>query len=190
LAVLSLPANADEAPGRSLNGETSSFSVNEIGAGTGYVWGSLKHKTGDLTVYPAFFRLGFNCNSLFGIKSRNKSMQMILEPFYNTIDSPVTGYETGCSIGLRYRHELSGPLDYYIEGSIGPMYLSIQTHEQGDAGFNFLDQIGVGIQYKLSGNHAFYTGYRFRHISHAGLANRSNIGINSNAIVAGFSWLY
>ncbi|MEI7749345.1 MAG: acyloxyacyl hydrolase [Chlorobiaceae bacterium] len=35
-----------------------------------------------------------------------------------------------------------------------------------------------------------YSGYRFRHISHAGLLDRPNSGINSNALVAGFSWFY
>ncbi|NTW82242.1 MAG: acyloxyacyl hydrolase [Chlorobiaceae bacterium] len=190
MAVVSAPARAEEAGRQTLSEKAASFSSNEIGVGSGYIWGALKQKTGNLTVYPAFIHLGFNCNSLFGIKSHNKSMHLVLEPFYNVIDNPVNGYETGCSIGLRFRHELSGPVDYYIEGSVGPMYLSVDTFEQGGKGFNFLDQIGVGIQCQLSENHAFYTGYRFRHISHAGLVDRPNIGINSNAIVAGFTWFY
>ena len=70
------------------------------------------------------------------------------------------------------------------------MFLSIKSVEQGDAGFNFLDQLGAGLQYKVSERTAIFGGYRFRHISHAGLADRPNGGINSNALVAGFSWLY
>jgi len=45
-------------------------------------------------------------------------------------------------------------------------------------------------QYRFGAKKALFGGYRWRHISHAGLADRSNSGINTNAIIIGFSWLY
>jgi lipid A 3-O-deacylase len=164
--------------------------LDEIGTGTGYAWGTLQNHADDLAVYPGFLRFGFNVNSLFGIKGGTSKVQFILEPFYNTIDSPLSGYETGCSIGLRYLHELAGAAGIYFEGSFAPMYLSIDTTEQGAGGFNFLDQFGAGLQFRLSDKSAVFAGYRFRHTSNASLVDRSNSGINSNAFIIGLSWLY
>ncbi|NTW11228.1 MAG: acyloxyacyl hydrolase [Chlorobiaceae bacterium] len=188
-ALFHAGAFAAENPG-TYGSRSAGFHLNELGIGSGYVGGTLKNHAEDLSVYPAFVRLGFSLNSLFGIESSSSRAQFILEPFYNTIDSPLSGYETGCSIGLRYLHELAGPVGIYFEGSFAPMYLSIDTKEQGAGGFNFLDQLGTGLQFKISVDNAVFAGYRFRHISHAGLVDRSNSGINSNAFIVGFSWLF
>jgi lipid A 3-O-deacylase len=164
--------------------------LNEIGTGSGYGWGTLKTEPTNLVVYPAFVRIAFNINSFAGIEGHQSTLQLALEPFVNSITDPDTGVETGLGIGLRYVHELSGPAALFTEASVAPMYLSIKTTEQGMAGFNFLLQAGAGLQYKITGRTALFAGYRFRHISHAGLSDRPNAGINSNAIVAGLSWLY
>ena len=172
------------------NGKKSGFYLNEIGVGSGYAWGTLKSESSNLAVYPAFVRIGFNMNSLVGMDGYQSKLQFVLEPFINSIAEPEKGVETGCSIGLRYLHPLSASVDLFTEASFAPMFLSINSAEQGAAGFNFLDQLGAGLQCKVSKSTAIFAGYRFRHISHAGIADRSNAGINSNALVAGFSWLY
>lgn len=164
--------------------------LNEIGVGSGYAWGTLNSDPDNLALYPVFVRIGFNINSLLGIEGRQSTLQLTLEPFFNSISDPKAGFETGCSVGFRYLHKLSGPVDLFTEASVAPMYLSIKSAEQGDAGFNFLDQLGAGLQCKVSRRAAIFAGYRFRHISNAGLADRPNTGINSNALVAGFSWIY
>ncbi|NTW64333.1 MAG: acyloxyacyl hydrolase [Chlorobiaceae bacterium] len=164
--------------------------LDELAVGTGYIRSSFQHGAEDLSGYPVFVRLGFSLNSLAGIRSGHKSLQLILEPFINPISAETDGVEAGCGIGLRYLHELSRPLDIYIEGNIAPMYLGIETTEQGEAGFNFLSQAGAGLRYRITKNNAIFGGYRFRHISHAGIMDRSNDGINSHAFVIGISWLY
>ncbi|MEE9903972.1 MAG: acyloxyacyl hydrolase [Chlorobium sp.] len=164
--------------------------LNETGIGSGYAWGSLKGDDKDMTIYPAFVRIGFNANGLFGIRSSRSTLQLTLEPFVNIVSGPDDGVEAGCGFGVRYLHEVASPVDLFVEASVAPMYYSIDTREQGAAGFNFLDQFGAGLQYRFAPGKALFAGYRFRHISHAGLADRSNDGLNSNAIVAGFSWLY
>ena len=172
------------------NGKRAGFYLNEVGVGSGYASGTLKSDPRNFVVYPAFVRMGFNMNSLVGMDGCQSKLQFVLEPFINSIAEPETGVETGCSIGLRYLHPLSASVDLFTEASFAPMFLSIKSAEQGAAGFNFLDQLGAGLQCKVSKSTAIFAGYRFRHISHAGLADRSNAGINSNAFVAGFSWLY
>jgi lipid A 3-O-deacylase len=164
--------------------------LNEISIASGYGWAPLKRDGADLAVYPLFVRFGFNSNSFFGVETGQSTLQIALEPFVNFLSRPASGVETGCSIGLRYLHELSNPLNIFMEGSVAPMFLSINSAEQGKAGFNFLNQIGVGLQYKVTGGTALFTAYRFRHLSNGGLVGGPNMGINSNAIVAGVSWLY
>jgi len=117
-------------------------------------------------------------------------MQFTLEPFLNAVSGSRDGIEAGCGFGIRYLHEVARPVDLFFEASAAPMFYSIDTAEQGKAGFNFLDQIGAGLQYRFASDKAIFGGYRWRHISHAGIADRSNDGINSNAIVVGISWLY
>jgi len=164
--------------------------LNETGLGAGYALGSLKGDDKDMSIYPAFVRIGFNANGLFGIRSSRNTLQLTLEPFVNIVSGPDNGVEAGCGFGVRYLHEVASPVDLFVEASVAPMYYSIDTKEQGAAGFNFLDQFGAGLQYRFAPGKAFFAGYRFRHISHASLSDRSNDGLNSNAIVAGFSWLY
>ncbi len=191
LLVLFSSAVFDDVNAASLeSGKKPGVYLNEIGVGSGYAWGSLKREPVHLTVYPAFVRIGFNMNSLVGMEDHQSTLQLVFEPFLNSMTDPKTGVETGCSIGLRYLHPLSVSVALFTEASFAPMFLSIKSVEQGDAGFNFLDQLGAGLQYKVSERTAIFGGYRFRHISHAGLADRPNGGINSNALVAGFSWLY
>lgn len=170
--------------------EKTGVYLNEVGIGTGYAWTSLKGASDDLSIYPVFVRLGFNANTLFGIQSSKNSLQLTLEPFVNPLSGQEDGVEAGCGFGIRYLHEAAGPVDLFLEASIAPMFYSIDTIEQGKAGFNFLDQIGGGLRYRFAPDKAIFGGYRWRHISHANLVDRSNDGINSNAIVVGFSWLY
>ncbi len=172
------------------NGKKSGIYLNEIGVGSGYGWERLKREQVNVALYPAFIRIGFNMNSLLGMQGCQNTVQFVLEPFINSITDPKAGVETGCSIGLRYLHPLSPSVALFTEASFAPMFLSIKSAEQGDAGFNFLDQLGAGFQCNVSKRTAIFAGYRYRHISHAGLADRPNAGINSNALVVGFSWLY
>lgn len=164
--------------------------LNEFSIGSGYIWGALKRTPGYIAVYPAFVRVGFNMTSFVGLEGGQSTLQLALEPFVNSIAKPEHGIETGCSAGLRFLQKLNRPCDIFVEASVAPMYLGIDTLEQEKAGFNFLCQAGVGFQYKLSSKNAVFAGYRLRHISHTRFIPGSNAGINSDGIVAGISWFY
>ncbi|TNJ36256.1 acyloxyacyl hydrolase [Prosthecochloris vibrioformis] len=155
--------------------------LNQVAVGGGYASASMTRTPGVYKVYPAFIRLGFGFEA-------NERIQLTVEPFVHTIVEPEHGVETGCAFGVRYSEPVAGPLCVYAEGSVAPMYLSIDTVEQGGAGFNFLLQAGGGLEVELSSVMGLFTGYRFRHISHAHLVDRPNAAIDSHAVVAGVVW--
>jgi hypothetical protein len=70
----------------------------------------------------------------------------------------------------------------FIEASVGVRLLShrspTEDHDMGSA-FQFADMLGIGV--KLGKADQFALGYRFQHISNAGL-ERPNPGVNFNTI--------
>jgi len=53
--------------------------------------------------------------------------------------------------------------------------------------FNFTPEIGLGVAFFLAPKRALTLGYKLHHISNAGVG-RSNPGMNSHVIYAGFSF--
>ncbi len=160
---------------------------NELGVGGGYAWGSLK-ESDDIEVVPFYIRAGFDISRLVGMKGPN-TFQFSFEPFYNRITGPEDGEETGLTMFFRYAVPVGSKTSLFGEIGSGPMYFSLDTVEQGESGFNFLNQFGVGLRQEVGDGIAFSAGYRFRHMSNAG-TDTPNRGINSNAFVAGISLLY
>jgi len=163
--------------------------LDELGIGSGYAWGHLKFSQVDFKAVPAYLRFGFDMNSVVGMKNSKGTLQLALEPFCNPVSRPESGVETGLNVFFRYLHPVAPSVKLVSEIGSGPMYLSIDTHEQGKGGFNFLNQFGLGAQFAVSGNSALTVGYRFRHLSNAG-TSQPNSGINSNAVVLSYSLLY
>ena len=160
---------------------------NELGIGSGYAWGSLKEND-DIEVVPFSIRVGFDISRLVGMTGPN-TFQFSFEPFYNRITGPEDGEETGLTMFFRYAVPVGEKTSLFGEIGSGPMYFSLDTVEQGESGFNFLNQFGVGFRREVADGIAFNAGYRFRHMSNAG-TDSPNRGINSNAFVAGISLLY
>lgn len=163
--------------------------VDEIGFGSGYAWGKMKFTEATNRVVPIFVRVGFDMNSVFGMQNSAGTLQLALEPFCNPVVDPESGVETGLTVLLRYLHPVAPSVKLVAEVGSGPMYLSIDSNEQGNGGFNFLNQFGLGARFDLSDHDALTLGYRFRHISNAGISH-PNRGINTNAVVVSYSLLY
>lgn len=87
----------------------------------------------------------------------------------------VTGH-----VGLLARYEFGdSPLSFVL--STGPTFFSESEFEQLDIGGNFHFTSGIGFELELSDCCAI--GYRFQHISNAGL-DETNPGLNMHALSA------
>ncbi len=160
---------------------------NDLSVSSGYTWGDIRYDD-RMRIIPFSIRKGFDISRFVGMDGPG-ALQLGVEPFFNTIIEPEEGYEVGLNVGFRYIAPVADGLSLYGEILSGPMYLSIDTVEQDEPDLNFVSQIGAGIHVDLSGNVAFITGYRWRHLSNANLS-KPNLGINTNYILAGFSFVY
>jgi len=170
--------------------ERSSFRLNEIGIGGGYASGRLIVSKDDFDVYPLYVRIGFDMSGAVGLSGSTSTLQLSFDPFVNAINAHESGIETGVTVFLRYFYPVSHDLSLFGEIGSGPMYLSIETDEQRNPGFNFLNQFGLGMQYKISEKLALNAAYRYRHLSHGGLRDNRNLGMDSFGVVGGISFLY
>lgn len=163
--------------------------LQEVGVFSGYITGDLKEKE-DLRIVPLGMRFGFDLKPFtkkFGFNPKGM-LEMIYEPFINHIIAPKSNVELGLAFLFRYSYPLTGKLYPYIEAGSGLHYMTLQTREQSTQ-FNFIDQGGGGITYFLKKNLALDIGYRFRHISNAGI-KEPNGGINANVYTVGLAYYY
>jgi lipid A 3-O-deacylase len=181
------PSKADRAaPASSM---PAGIHLEEVSIGGGYARGSLKG-AGPLVVDPGFIRFGFDVGEWIKLNGPANTLQLAFEPFANRITTPRPRVEIGVDLFFRYVRVLTGPVAVFGEAGAGPLYFDLDTVEQGHAGFNFLDQLGGGVRIKVSAREAVFAGYRCRHVSHAGLSQRPNRGVDTQSIIVGFSWLY
>ena len=160
--------------------------LKEIGFLTGYGMASLEKKSADYEVIPILPRFGFDINPLKG--NIGGDLELITEPIMNVVINPDANAEFGVSFLLKYSGHITSHIAPYVEGGIGMVYTTQHTHEQGTQ-FNFLPQIGAGLQFFLNKNLALTGGYRYRHMSNAGISS-DNSGINHHFFLAGMSYFF
>jgi len=160
--------------------------LKEIGFLTGYGTASLEKKSADYDVIPILPRFGFDINPIKG--NIGGDLELIAEPIMNIVISPDANVEFGASFLLKYSGHITSRIAPYIEGGIGMVNTTQHTHEQGTQ-FNFLPQVGAGLQFFLNNNLALTGGYRYRHMSNAGLSD-DNSGINHHFILVGVSYFF
>ena len=160
--------------------------LKEIGFLTGYGTASLEKKSADYEVIPILPRFGFDINPIKG--TIGGDLELIAEPIMNIVISPDANVEFGASFLLKYSGHITSRIAPYIEGGIGMVNTTQHTHEQGTQ-FNFLPQVGAGLQFFLNNNLALTGGYRYRHMSNAGLSD-DNSGINHHFILVGVSYFF
>jgi hypothetical protein len=159
--------------------------LDEYGTKTGIYWGEVGNS--DFYGTSTSVYAGINLNKIVKLNKSHGKLQTSFEVYGNSILEPETGILTGATGFIRYVYPLYDRWHIFIEGGAGPSYLSIDTREQGQAGFNFNDQIGFGVKYHLV-DQTIFIAYRFSHLSHAGLRDTSNSGIEMHTFVFGFSW--
>ena len=153
---------------------------------TGY---DLIREEDDFRVIPLFVNFGYDLNDAIGLDDHKGDLLFGLEPFVNWIHEPEDSVEAGIGIFLRYEYPLFEATDLYLEIGAGPMYFGIDTKLQGDRGFTFLDQFGAGFKWYFAEGKSINLGYRFRHISSAGI-REPNKSINSHAVIVSISKYY
>ncbi len=108
-----------------------------------------------------------------------------LEPQLNPSHRPEDSIEFGIGIGVQYRYPFTERLAGYLSGSTGPHYMTLVTAEQA-RGFLFSNTLGAGLYYFMREDSALILGYRYRHLSNAGLVE-PNGGINASFITLGYA---
>ena len=171
------------------NKEENIVYTKEFGVFSGWASGDLKEQD-DYEMIPLYLQFGFDItNALHKINIKPKgNLKFILEPFLNTVVSPNSNIELGNNFILKYSHPITKRIFMYLEGGLGLLYMSQHTREQSTH-FNFSEQIGVGFSYFFSKNKAINMGYRYRHLSNAGI-DEPNSGIDMDYFLCGMTILY
>ncbi len=179
--------------------EPNGVHLYEIGLNVGYGWSDLKEEfapgatefQGDYEYVPIFMDFGFKINSVLGLADHKGTLQFLIEPFINPVLNPESGVEVGAGLMFKYSYPFWERVSPYIEAGAGPMYFGIDTYEQGEASFAFSDTGGAGLQIHLDDTKAINVGYRYRHISDAGVGGEdTNGGINAQVVYAGVSFFH
>lgn len=163
--------------------------LQEFGVYTGFIEGDLKGSD-DFSAVPLGLRIGFDLKPFtkkFGFEPKGY-LQLVYEPFINTITAPSSNVEMGLGILLKYAYPLTSKFYPFVEFGTGPYYMTLQTREQSTQ-FNFIDQAGVGFYYFLRTDLAVNAEFRYRHISNAGI-DHPNAGIEAKDYLVGLSWYF
>jgi hypothetical protein len=192
LSMLSLflvsftPSKSDAAPPE----EKSHEWLREMGLLSGYGSAPLRKKVSDYEVIPLLLQFGFDIDPLakkLHIDTEG-TFEGVIEPFANLVTKPDTNAEVGFSLLMKYSHNITARIAPYIEGGAGMIYTTQHTHEQGTQ-FNFTPQAGIGLQFLLTKQWALTGGYRYRHLSNAGI-DEDNVGLDHHFGLVGLSYFF
>jgi hypothetical protein len=113
------------------------------------------------------------------------SFQIALEPGAAFITTPDKTYAIGLNATLRHTFLVSRRFAPYIEGGAGFLNTNLRIRALGES-IEFLLQAGGGFHILLTERLSLEPGFRWTHISNAGMAER-NLGINSYMPYIGFT---
>ncbi len=116
------------------------------------------------------------------------NVELLIEPMAAHYSQPFSASAFGGSLVLKYNLLSFGRWMPFWDGGAGVLWtdLAPRIPEQSTQ-FNFILQTGPGVSYFVSENWAITAGFRFHHISNAGLGGR-NIGLNAWLFTLGFSF--
>lgn len=75
----------------------------------------------------------------------------------------------------------------YFEGGIGVAYTGLRNYGLGSR-VEFSDNLGLGVAFGGKDETRWSLGYRFRHMSHAGIFDDQNEGLNAHFLTLTFEW--
>lgn len=185
--ILPLAASA----GSDSRSETPHKWLRSFGFVTGYGTAPLEDKSSDYEVVPLLYQFSFDINPFaekLRIKSRRTNFELLVEPMTSVVVSPDTNAEIGCSFFVRYSVKLATWFSPYLEVGTGFVYITQHVHEQGSQP-NFITQPGIGTLFFLGKHYALSVGYRYRHLSNAGIAS-PNRGVDSHFGIVGLTYVF
>ena len=153
-------------------------------------WGKapLKQRADDYEIVHLGLGFGFDASNKFLKVKSHDMLEFVVEPFINPVCSPDSNVEVGCGLLLKYAHSISNGFSPYIEAGTGGVYTT-QDVEQQSTRWNFITQCGFGLHYFFREDRSLNIGYRFRHLSNAGIKD-PNLGIDTHSFLVGFSFFY
>jgi len=99
-----------------------------------------------------------------------------------------TIYGAGLSpLGFKVNFAPQSWIQPFVAASVGFLYFQDDIPVPDSSRFNFTPEIGLGVQFFFAPKSALMLGYKFHHISNAGISG-NNPGMNSHVIYAGFSF--
>lgn len=155
-------------------------------AGFGNTWIDHGQK---VETMPMIWRFGLDAKELLpALKCLKGDWTIVLEPQVSPVLKPDKEIEFGVGVGIQYTCALSKKCHPYILAVIGPHFITAGTEDQ-TMGFIFSESVGAGVYLFLNRRMALNVGYRYRHLSNAGLSY-PNGGINHHFGMMGFSCFY
>ncbi len=116
------------------------------------------------------------------------SLQIYLEPAVAYITHPAKTYLLGVNAILRHTFTVWNGFSPYIEGGAGLLNTNLR-HRALDETIEFMPQVGAGFHLHVMDRVSLNAGYRWHHISNAGLGDR-NLGLNSHFPYVGFTYFF
>ena len=99
-----------------------------------------------------------------------------------------TIYGAGLSpLGFKVNFAQQSWIQPFVAASLGFLYFLDDVPVPHSSRFNFTPEAGIGVEFFLAPQRALMLGYKFHHISSAGIGD-DNPGMNSHVIYAGFSF--
>lgn len=104
---------------------------------------------------------------------------LVVEPLAGFITGDAETVEAAVVPMLHFERTASQKARPFIEGGVGLIYTDLRGMDLGSQ-ILFSDQIGGGLAFPTTSGRIWEIGYRFRHISHAGLWANANAGLNTH----------
>jgi len=159
----------------------------EAGFITGIGYGTVTE--GNYLPVPLIVHLGTDTKRWFpSLREHRGILTAFMEPQFNFVTGKDCDVEGGVAFGMKYRYPVNDVLSLYGLVSLGILYITVTTVDQVN-GFNFVDAIGVGVNYAIMPGAALDLGFRLRHVSNANFRDPNN-GIDTYMGTIGFMISY
>jgi len=159
--------------------------LHHFGFRVGYGYSDRK----DVQVIPFYAHAGWLFPECIDgpMRKWNLDLEYYLEGWIGGVTGPQNAIEVGINpIGFKLAYDAGQTVVPYFSGGLGVMYTGLQGIKLGGP-FEFNETAGVGVEIFLEQGLALTIGYRYRHISNAGI-KMDNRGLGTQFGTIGLSW--